>query len=161
MATLLACEYNPFWPPESTAPIAGGGVIQSQRQPEGTLDNFASAYTLRDSVLYAGVLDSSFLFIATDYNQSPPQAIQWGRDEDLRVTARLFRAFQQLQLDWGQELFKTYSDDSTEVGIRRIFSLTLDGGIDIPPIRGEADFRLMVDSDSLWYITRWEDYSSF
>jgi hypothetical protein len=114
-----------------------------------------------NSVLYAGVLDSSFLFIATDYNQSPPQAIQWGRDEDLRVTARLFRAFQQLQLDWGQELFKTYSDDSTEVGIRRIFSLTLDGGIDIPPIRGEADFRLMVDSDSLWYITRWEDYSSF
>ena len=102
-----------------------------------------------------------FIFISTDYNVSPPQAITWGRDEDLLVTSRLFRNFQQIQLDWGQDLFEIYSDDSSFVNIRRLFNLTLDGGIEIPPIRGEADFRIKRKADSIWRIIRWEDYSNF
>lgn len=158
---ILACEYNPFFPPETTSLYQGQNIIESQITPEGTLKNFESAYEFRDSILYAGVLDSSFIFVSTNYNVSPPQSILWGRDEDLLVTSRLFRNFQQIQLDWGQDLVHLYNDDSSWINIRRLFNLTLDGGIDIPPIRGEADFQLVRKPDSLWRITRWEDYSNF
>ena len=156
-----ACDYNPLNPPETTELYRGQNIIDEQKTPQGTLKNFESAYEFRDSLLYSQVLDSEFIFISTDYNVSPPQAITWGRDEDLLVTSRLFRNFQQIQLDWGQDLFEIYSDDSSFVNIRRLFNLTLDGGIEIPPIRGEADFRIKRRADSIWRIIRWEDYSNF
>ena len=156
-----SCEYNPFFPPETTSLYQGQNIIESQVTPEGTLKNFESAYEFRDSLLYANVLDSSFIFVSTNYNVSPPQSILWGRDEDLLVTSRLFKNFQQIQLDWGQYLVYNYNEDSSRINIRLLFNLTLDGGIDIPPIRGEADFQINRNPDSLWRIIRWEDYSNF
>lgn len=158
---MWGCEYNPLNPPQTTSGYFGGAIIEEQTTPEGALKNFELAYELRDSLLYSGVLDSSFIFISTNYNVSPPQAILWGRDEDLLVTSRLFHNFQQIQLDWGQDLIYQYNDDSSKINIRRLFNLTLDGGVDIPPVRGEADFQLIVKRDSLWRISRWEDYSNF
>ena len=158
---LIGCEYNPFNPPETTERYQGQGIIDDQREPEGSLKNFESAYEFRDSLLYSQVLDSEFIFISTDYNNTPPQAISWGRDEDLLVTSRLFRNFLNIQLDWGQDLFVQYEPDSNKVEIHRLFNLVLDGGQDIPPIRGEADFTLTRGADSTWRIIRWEDYSNY
>ena len=158
---LTACDYNPLNPPETTGKYMGKGIIEDQLEPEGTLKNFESAYEFRDSLLYSQVLDSEFIFISTDYNQTPPQAISWGRDEDLLVTSRLFRTFLNIQLDWGQDLFFRYDPDSNRVEIHRLFNLVLDGGQEIPPIRGEADFILTRKADSTWRIIRWEDYSNY
>lgn len=158
---LSGCDFNPFNPGESTERFLGGAIIESQKTPHGTMKNFELAYEYRDSLLYEGVLDSQFIFLSTDYNETVPQAILWGREEDLRITNRMFRSFRQIDLNWDNELEFKFSPDSAGVDIRRIFTLTLDGGVEIPPIRGDGLFFLVRNSDDLWRIRKWEDKASF
>ena len=89
---LMSCR-NPFAPAEG---ILGGEkilTITQQQSPDEVLQNFRYAYIYRDSLVYSALFDTGFVFLyydpdvggSGDYNY-------WGRDTELRTTARLFRA---------------------------------------------------------------------
>ena len=107
------------------------------------------------------MLDTSFLFISKNYGTTPPTDINWGRDTDIKTTVGLFRHFGVLELNWGQKLSEGYGSDSLSYGINITFQLTLDGGREIPTIKGEARFNFVQNSSKVWKLSRWNDLSSF
>jgi hypothetical protein len=155
----IICCVNPFAPGLTDAGQQNSSIITAQLSPEEVLTNFRYAYIFKDSLIYSDVLDSNFQFISKNYGTSPPTNINWGRDVDMKTTVGLFRHFQVLELDWGGTLLNEIYQDSSLVKIT--FQLTLDGGRDIPTIRGEALFSFRRDKSEIWKITRWEDLSSF
>ena len=158
---IFAC--NPF-APGLTESGSSHDEITAQRTPRDVLTNFRYAYVYKDSLVYSDILDSAFQFISKNYGTSPPTNINWGRDIDILTTARLFRHFDLLELEWGSNLLRglhAARDDSSTSEIKITFQLTLDGGRDIPTIKGEALFNFARNSDGIWKITRWEDLSSF
>jgi hypothetical protein len=130
-AVILGC--NPFAPGLSDEG-SGHDEITAQRTPRDVLTNFRYAYVYKDSLVYSDILDSAFQFISKNYGTSPPTNINWGRDIDILTTL-------------------------SEIKIT--FQLTLDGGREIPTIKGEALFNFIRNPDGIWKITRWEDLSSF
>jgi hypothetical protein len=158
---LVSC--NPF-APSLTDKESNNSKITQQKTPRDVLTNFRYAYVFKDSLVYSDVLDSSFQFISKNYGTSPPTNINWGRDVDIRTTTRLFRHFDVLELDWGSNLSKDTNimeGDTLLSEMKITFQLTLDGGREIPTIKGEALFNFLKNSDGVWKITRWEDLSSF
>jgi len=160
-AVVLGC--NPFAPGLSDEG-SRHDEITTQRTPRDVLTNFRYAYVYKDSLVYSDILDSAFQFISKNYGTSPPTNINWGRDIDILTTARLFRHFDLLELEWGSILSKNLPIsrlDSNLSEIKITFQLTLDGGREIPTIKGEALFNFIRNPDGIWKITRWEDLSSF
>jgi hypothetical protein len=151
---------NPF-APDLIDSGTQSGFITGQKTPDEVLTNFKYAYNLQDSLTYSDVLDSSFIFISKNYSTTPPTDINWGRDVDIRATAGLFRHFNVLELNWGTKLSESYGSDSTLYEIKITFQLTLDGGSEIPTVKGEALFNFKQNTLEVWKITRWEDLSSF
>jgi len=160
---IVLASCNPFAPALTDAE-SNSGNITPQKTPRDVLTNFRYAYVYKDSLVYSDVLDSGFQFISKNYGTSPPTNINWGRDVDIRTTTRLFRHFDILVLEWGSNLLKNLEmmeDDTLLAEMKITFQLTLDGGREIPTIRGEALFNFIKNSDGIWKITRWEDLSSF
>jgi len=161
---LPAC--NPFAPTlVDDESIIGGFTVTDQASPRDVLVNFRYAYVFKDSLIYSDLLDSSFIFISTNYATNPPSDILWGRDKDIRTTIGLFRRFNSLDLTWGDNFLNdstlyNYSD-SLNSNVIITFQLTLDGGQDIPTLKGEVFFSFKKQSSGRWRITRWEDLSSF
>ena len=151
---------NPF-APDLIDSGTQSGFITGQKTPDEVLTNFKYAYNLQDSLTYSDVLDSSFIFISKNYSTTPPTDINWGRDVDIKATAGLFRHFNVLELNWGTKLAEGYLSDSTLYEIKITFQLTLDGGSEIPTVKGEALFNFKQNTSEVWKITRWEDLSSF
>ena len=89
---------NPFAPGLSDGEEGGSAILTEQLSPEEVLTNFRYAYTFKDSLVYADLLDSSFQFIYIDYETEQPTSDHWGRDEDIKTTVRMFRHFQSLDL---------------------------------------------------------------
>ena len=147
-----ACQ-NPFAPA-----IADGDnsltLISDQKTPEGVLDNFLYAYTFKDSLVYSELFDSSFVFISTNFNTSPPEPITWGRAQELRTAGRMFRFFQTLDLTW--DSFTPGDTTETTIGKSINFTLILDGGRSIPPFSGKSIFTF-IRRDEKWLIVRWVD----
>jgi hypothetical protein len=150
---------NPFAPKLTENGQQFSVIITEQTTPREVLTNFRYAYVFKDSLIYSDTLDSSFIFLSKDYSTSPPTDIKWGRDEDIKTTMGLFRAFNVLELDWGNIL----TFDSTEVQseIKISFQLTLDGGQNYPTVKGDALFNFRQQPSGRWKIIRWEDLSSF
>jgi len=160
---IILASCNPFAPALTDAESNNGRITQ-QKTPRDVLTNFRYAYVFKDSLVYSDVLDSSFQFISKNYGTSPPTNINWGRDVDIRTTTRLFRHFDVLELDWGSNLLKDadiMEGDTLLSEMKITFQLTLDGGREIPTIKGEALFNFIKKSRGIWKITRWEDLSSF
>ena len=155
---LLGC--NPF-APELIESGPRSAIITGQRTPDEVLTNFRYAYVFKDSLIYSDVLDSSFLFISKNYGSTPPTDINWGRDVDIKATVGLFRHFDVLELNWGGKLSEGFISDSTFYEIKITFQLTLDGGRDIPTVKGEALFNFKRNRSEVWKNSRWEDLSSF
>ena len=155
---LIGC--NPF-APELIESGHQSAIITDQKTPDEVLTNFRYAYIFKDSLIYSDVLDSSFLFISKNYSSTPPTDINWGRDIDIKTTVGLFNHFNVLELNWGGKLFEGYIGDSTFYEIKTTFQLTLDGGREIPTIKGEALFNFKRNQSKVWRISRWEDLSSF
>lgn len=157
----LSCV-NPFAPGLTTIG-SHSSIITSQKSPKEVLTNFRYAYVFKDSLIYSDVLDSSFLFISTNYSTSPPTSINWGRDIDIKTTNGLFRHFNVLELDWGDipALYPETDSLNSTSKIKLTFQLTLDGGREIPTIKGEAEFDFLKNPRGIWKITRWKDLSSF
>ncbi len=155
---LISC--NPF-APDLVETGQDSSIITGQKTPDEVLTNFRYAYIFKDSLIYSDVLDTNFLFISKNYGTAPPTDINWGRDTDIRTTVGLFRHFGVLELNWGQKLSEGYGSDSLSYGINITFQLTLDGGREVPTIKGEARFNFIQNSSRIWKLIRWDDLSSF
>ena len=162
-----ACE-NPFAPGLKMNSTGQLLIVTDQHTPEDVLINFKYAYNFKDSLVYADLLDSSFLFISKNFLTDPPTDLTWGRDVDIKTTMGLFRHFQTLNLIWEGTVFSHFINSEQSLKeIKKVFSLTIDGGKEIPTIKGEALFVFKKkpisskDTTGIWRIVRWEDLSSF
>ena len=91
-------------------------VITEQRSPDEVLQNFLYAYTFKDSLVYADLLDSSFVFVYFDPNiGSSGRFVSWGRDVDLKTTGQLFRNAETINLTWNSTIYQdtTYIDTTS------------------------------------------------
>jgi len=159
---------NPFAPSLTDNPGAQNQILTEQKTPEDVLINFSYAYNFKDSLVYSDLLDSSFLFISKNFATDPVTNISWGRDVDIKTTVGLFHHFQTLNLVWEATVYSRFlNEERTQKEIKKSFKLTLDGGIEFPPISGEALFLFRKriinppDTSGIWKITRWEDLSRF
>lgn len=161
-ALIVLAGCNPFAPSLSDDESDVSLILTEQRTPQEVMTNFAFAYNFKDSLVYSDLIDTTFLFISKNFATNPVTDITWGRDTDLKTTAGLFKHFQTLNLVWSGTVFEDYLDnDSTEVELKQIFQLTLNGGAEIPTLNGEALFILKKNSSDVWKITRWEDKATF
>ncbi|MBN2365653.1 MAG: hypothetical protein EH225_06670 [Calditrichaeota bacterium] len=155
---------NPFAPSLAEEDASHSRLITQQKNPEEVLINFRYAYTFKDSLVYSEVLDSTFLFKSIDYNTYPPKPIEWGRDTELQTTGGMFRYFRTLDVVWNTispadtVSFPAPSEQSQGYLIEHYitFTLTLDGGRDIPPLNGEVLFQF-IQRGQRYYISFWED----
>jgi len=158
---IMRC-FNPF-APKLEDPTRNDLIITGQLTPEEVLQNFQYAYVFRDSVLYAELLDSSFVFVYFDPNQEPSgQFVSWGRDVDLRTTGRLFRNFNSIDLVWNSTILDTSYAINGEFRAEtyRTFNLSLVKTEEILNITGIAIFNFKKnDYDNKWRITLWKDES--
>jgi hypothetical protein len=160
---VISCK-NPFAPVLTEEGTVHSGLITQQRTPEEVLTNFRYAYTFKDSLVYSEVLDSSFIFKSIDYNEYPPKPIDWGRDTELQITGTMFRSLRTLDVVWNSISapdtvdFPVTSDDSHGFVIEHMitFTLTLNGGREIPPLNGEVLFRF-IQRGERYYISFWQD----
>lgn len=140
-------------------------IVTRQETAMDVLANFRYAYKFADSLIYSDVLDSNFTFVSKNYVTSPPTDIIWGRDVDIKTTVGMFRHFEVLELTWGEpdtaRSWNIDAVDSLNAGITLTFQLTLDGGREIPTLKGEAFFEFARRDKQAWRIVRWEDLSSF
>jgi hypothetical protein len=157
---------NPFAPKlVDDESIISGFTITEQSSPRDVLVNFRYAYVFKDSLIYSDLLDSSFIFISTNYGTNPPSDILWGKDKDVRTTVGLFRHFNSLDLTWGEDFLNDSTlynyTDSLNSSVIITYQLTIDGGQDIPTLKGEVFFNFKKQNSGRWRITRWEDLASF
>lgn len=158
---LIRC-FNPFAPKLEDS-SRNDLIITGQITPDEVLQNFRYAYVFKDSVLYAELLDSSFVFIYFDPNQDPSgRFVSWGRDVDLRTTGRLFRNFTIIDLVWNSTIVDTIYSINGEFHAEtfRTFNLTLIKNEESLNITGVAVFNFKkCDYDNKWRIILWKDES--
>ncbi len=159
LCLLLASCLNPF-APKLDKNSQQSNLITSQSTPEEVLQNFAYAYTFRDSLLYADLLDSSFVFEFFDPTIGESGAFQsWGRDIELRTTGGLFRAFTAIELIWLNTVYQNSVSPSEEV-LYKNFRLTLVTSDLNIALQGYAIFTFQLNPDGKWRIKRWVDESN-
>ena len=122
---------------------------------KGLMQNFVYSYTFKDSFLYEELLDDEFIFKYD--NDGIPET--WNRDEDIRITKRIFRNFKKIDLVFNT-IFPEYTtfEDTT---IYTSFNIGFYSGDDIANFTGFARFvyqkeHISADS-SVYKIKYWED----
>jgi len=165
-ATVLGCV-NPFAPRIDERGVIGE-LITAQKTPEEVLANFKYAYTFKDSLLYADLLDSAFVFQYFDPDQGPSGLfVSWTREVDLKTTGRLLRSFDIINLEWLNTIYAlrdTVRDarDSLRVEDTLAKSFRLDlSNVDFNfSVSGFAIFTFRFDPrDGKSRIIRWVDQS--
>ncbi len=158
LAALWGCV-NPF-APRLDLDNRQNTIITQQKTPEEVLQNFAYAYTFRDSLLYADLLDSSFIFEYFDPTIGESGAFEsWGRDIELRTTGGLFRAFDGIELVWLNTIYQSSVNEREEI-VYKNFRLTLIASDMNVILQGYAIFTFRLNADGKWRIKRWVDESS-
>lgn len=155
---LLACV-NPFSPKLADS-TAQDQFITEQQSPEEVLQNFRYAYNFRDSLLYADLLDSAFSFRFFNPDLGESGALDgWERENELRITSRMFRSFDSIELIWLNTIFQNKISESEEIHYKN-FRLTLVGSAMNITLSGYAIFTFQRNADGKWRIKRWQDESS-
>ncbi len=151
---------NPF-APKLHEGQEGELIITEQKTPEEVLQNFQYAYIFKDSLLYANLLDSSFVFVFFDPNQGTSgMFVSWGRDVDLQTTGRLFRNFDVIDLHWNSTIYSFEEENTAELS--KSFYLNLSGAFADFRISGNAIFYFRKSPyDEKWRITRWKDETEY
>ncbi|MDZ7796820.1 MAG: hypothetical protein U5N56_07165 [Candidatus Marinimicrobia bacterium] len=170
MIPVFSCK-NIFSP--ALGELDGGESIyrMEMASPEDVLHNFRYAYIYRDSLMYAMLLDSEFVFVY--YQPSTESGTghydSWMRNTELRTTGRMFSAFSYIDLIWqttldsvfydmdGEEIIQeedTLFDSANIADISKSYQLTLG---DYYTLVGDAAFRFRKNADGKWRILRWED----
>ena len=153
---MAAC--NPFAPAiEEGDPF--GDFLGDPRTVEGFFTNFRNAYELRDLSLYEPLIDSTFVFVYTDFEAGIQR--EWGFSTELESTRRLFENAVLVQLQWNQVISLQAFEENTRTAVVRGFNLTigLEGG-DVFRGDGNVNFLLArMDTTRAWRLRRWRDES--
>jgi hypothetical protein len=154
----LSCK-NPFAPALDTSTESSTSILSDQTTVEGVFQNFKYAYTFKDTTIYSRLLDNNFTFIYRDYDAG--RDVAWGRDDEIRITYRLFQNAQNLDLIWNNIVAQ--SGDSLKTNAIRSFNLTITfNPSDIIRLDGKVDLTIERPSfKDPWLITRWRDESNF
>lgn len=157
MLLVLGC--NPFAPEIDTGSDTGEQLISDQMTVDGVFQNFRYAYTFKDTTIYGGLLAQEFIFSYRDYDKLVD--LSWGRDEDMRITSRLFENAQNLNLVWNNIV--GFSGDSLRANVSRTFNLTVTfNPSDIVRVDGRVSLDLRRSSTMQpWKMTLWKDESNF
>ncbi len=155
---LIGFCVNPF-APKLEKSDQQGLIITDQKTPDEVLQNFKYAYVFKDSVLYADLLDSSFIFIFFDPGEeSSGEFVSWGRDVDLTTTGRLFRNFDIIDLIWNTTIYSIIEENKAEMS--KSFHLTLSKDNESISLSGNAIFLFTKSPyDGKWRILQWKDES--
>jgi hypothetical protein len=134
-------------------------ILTEQETPEQVLQNFVYAYNFKDSLVYADILDSSFVFIYFDPNiGNSGRFVTWHRDVDLKTTGRLFRNFDTITVIWNSTLYEIIDENTAE--LTKTLNLNLFGKSGDFSLTGIAIFNFRKDPyDKKWRITSWRDES--
>jgi hypothetical protein len=154
LAGLVAC--NPFAPAVSDA----GSTTQfgDPHTFNGYFQAFQYAYQFSDTTLYGSLLANNFIFSFHDYNQGID--VQWGRDDEMSVTALLFQSTT-LTLLWGDIIDAEGSPTDSTVTRAFTLNVTFNEG-DIEEVNGNAVFHLQRPTTSdPWLAISWQDESTF
>ncbi len=157
LCNAISCV-NPFAPRLDEGNLIGE-VVTPQSTPEEVLTNFRYAYTFRDSLLYADVLDSAFVFQYFDPDQGPSGLfVSWTREVDLLATGRLLRSFDIINLEWLDTIY-TLREGENEI-LAKSFRLDLSSADFGFSAAGFAIFTFRMNPrDRKWRIVRWVDQS--
>ncbi len=154
----LCSACNPF------APAIGegdpfGDLLGDPKTVEGYFTNFRNAYELRDVSLYESLIDSSFVFVYTDFDTGIER--EWGFGQELESTRRLFESTTEVQLQWKQVIFRQEYEEGTRAITVRGFNLAvaLNNG-EVYRSDGNVNFLLVrADTTRSWSLVRWRDES--
>lgn len=157
LCSTLSCV-NPFAPRLDEGNLSGE-VVTPQSTPEEALTNFRYAYTFRDSLLYAEVIDSAFVFQYFDPEQGPSGLfVSWTREVDLLTTGRLLRSFDIINLEWLDTIY-SLREGENEI-LAKSFRLDLSSADFGFSASGFAIFTFRQNPrDRKWRIVRWVDQS--
>jgi len=149
---------NPFAPELDNGSLSGE-LITEQKSPEEVLINFKYSYTFKDSLLYAGLLDSAFVFQYFDPEQGPSGLfVSWTRETDLRTTGSLLRTFDIINLEWLNTVY-ALREGEDEI-LAKSFRLDLSSADFSFTASGFAIFTFRFNQqDRKWRIVRWVDES--
>lgn len=156
--SFLCGACNPF------APAIGEGdpfedLFGDPKTIEGYFTNFRHAYELRDLSLYEPLIDSSFVFIYTDFDTGIER--EWGFGQELESTRRLFESTVDVQLQWKQIITRQeYNEGRRAVAVRSFnLAVALNTG-DVFRGDGNVNFLLArADTTRAWRLLRWRDES--
>jgi hypothetical protein len=159
IAAAVLCACNPFAPALDDALPGDDALISDQTTIEGVFQNFRYAYTFKDTTIYGALLASDFVFTYRDYDRLIDES--WGRDEEMRITAQLFRNAQNLNLIWNN--IAGSSGDSLISSVTRSFNLTVTFNTnDIVRVDGKVRLDLRRENARLpWRIVLWKDESNY
>jgi hypothetical protein len=156
----LSC-LNPFAPALDKGNLAGD-LITDQSTPDEVLTNFKYAYIFRDSLLYADVLDSAFVFqyFSFELGRFDP----WPREVDLRATGRLLRTFDAINLEWlntiNPDTLRNDTGNIESISFSKSFQLNLASSGFQFSASGFALFTFRQSkADGKWRIVLWVDKS--
>ncbi len=154
---ILSGCFNPFSPKIDNS-ISNGNVISDQKTIEGVFQNFAYAYTFKDSSIYGQLLTDDFIFTYYDYDLGVD--VSWDRTTDMKTTKGLFDNSQNLNLIWNNIIFQ--EGDSLNSEVKRSFALTITfNPNDIINFYGYADMSMKRPTVSdKWKIFRWRDLTN-
>ncbi|MBN1781827.1 hypothetical protein JW948_11920 [bacterium] len=149
---------NPF-APELTQSIESADLIVTQQlSPDEVLQNFKVSYIFRDSLLYSNLLDTAFVFYYYDPGAvTSGTYVSWNRETDLRITGRLFRHFQVIDLVWHSTIYEDIGENEGKIG--KQYDLTVVSENQDYHATGKALFTFKKCWDSTWRITQWKDDS--
>ena len=155
----LSISCNPFAPTLENGDSESSSILGDQNTVEGLFQNFRYAYSMKDTLLYGKLLSGEFTFIYRDYDKGID--VTWSRDEDVRITSRLFQNSQSCELIWNNIFFTT--GDSTYMNVVRYFNLSITfSAEDVTRIDGKVNLVISrTSADKPWMITNWRDESNF
>ena len=172
LVVIFACV-NPFAPELGEVETGTSAVLTERLNPEEVLENFRFAYIYRDSLVYSEIIDTSFIFIYFDPTvEGTGRFDSWSRDVELRATAGLFRAVNNISLDWNSTVEEIYWSPAPDSSVSSVYfegakkakiskGFILKLGTEIQ-LTGTASFTLEKEKNSAdWRIVRWIDESIF
>ena len=149
--------FNPFAPKLDNS-SGQDIVLTEQKTPDDVLKNFIYSYTFKDSLVYANLLDSSFVFVYFDPDLGGSgRFVSWGRNVDLKTTGQLFRNFDTITLTWNTTIYEEVKETTAELS--KTLQLSLFGPAGEYSFSGSAIFNFRLCNDGRWRITRWKDES--
>lgn len=150
---------NPFAPGLESNPVGANSILSDGKTVDGIFQNMRYAYTFKDTLIYGSLIDNNFVFTYRDYEAV--KDVSWGRDEEMRITYRLFQNAAVLNLIWNNKIGS--SEDSLRADVTRSFTLTVTfNPNDIVRVDGRASLKLQRSSSLLpWKIIQWRDESNY